>query len=436
MPHSRPERDEPGGRAARAPRRVGLVRVAFDVITQHPVTCVIALALLTRLAAALAVGGGFRFFDETEYIDAAQRLLVGQGFAPKYMKEPAYAVLLGILMSPLPGNLLFLRLAQAVVATLGVVLVFAVGRRFFGHVPALLAALCYALDPLSVVAAALFYPEALAAVALLAAVLSTLNAVRDDRLGWSATAGALLGVLIQLRAVALVLLPVLMAWSILGLPAATLRRRTLHALTIAAVAGLALVPWTYRNYVVHGRLVLVSLSGSFNAPVRWRPEAKQSGLASSLVRRIYDDPTVFVQRTLQQFGYFWELSPTRLLADDPQWRAGAHQIDERLPADANFTPSLRDGVSAVSFGFELLFALLGVLVASLRRIRGSGLLVALVIAYALGFSLFFAKMRYRITVLPEVFMFAGVGIAMAWEAVRTVRIGTNRNAVLRKESHS
>jgi 4-amino-4-deoxy-L-arabinose transferase-like glycosyltransferase len=405
-------------------------------MAQQPVTSVLALALLARLAAALAVGGVFHFFDETEYVDAARQLLAGQGFAPKYVKEPAYPVVLGILMSPLSDSLLFLRLAHAVAAALGAVLVFAVGRRFFGELPALLAALCYALDPLSVVAAALLYPEALAAVVLLAAILSTLNALRDDHLGWSAAAGALLGVLIQLRAVGLVIPPVLMAWVILALPAARLQRRVLHALTIAAVAGLVLAPWTYRNYLVHGGLVPVSRSGSFNAPVRWRPEAKQSGLVSTLVRRISDDPSAFVERTVEQFGYFWELSPSRLLTDDPQWRAGSHGMDQRLPADASFSPSLRDRVSAVSFGFELLFALLGVLVAARRGIRGSAVLVAVVIAYALGFSLFFAKMRYRITVLPEVFMFTGVGIAMAWELVATLRIGAARSTVVGKESHS
>jgi hypothetical protein len=438
MPHTRLQRCDPSISAAVESRdwRLGGVRVPVDVVLQRPVATVFALALLARLVAALAVGSGFRFFDETQYVDTAHRLLAGQGFERNYMKEPAYAVLLGILMSPLPSDLLSLRLAHAVIAALGCVLVFVVGRRIFGQVPALFGALCYALDPLSVIAAALLYPEAFAAIALLGAILATLNAARDDRLAWSGVAGALLGLLIQLRAVGLVLPPVLMAWAVLALRGASLRRRLLHAVTIGAMCALVLMPWTYRNYQVHGRLVAVSLSGSSNAPLRWRPEAKQSGLATSIVHRIYDDPTAFAQRTLQQFGYFWELSPSRLLTDDPKWRAGSHEADDRLPTDATFSPSLRDHVSAVSFAFELAFALLGVLVAWRRGVRETWGLLVLVSAYALGFSLFFAKLRYRITVLPEVFMFTGVGLAMAWEAAARLGIGVHSHATTGKESHS
>lgn len=429
---------EPSGGAALVSRNRGIgdVRGAVDAILRHPATSILALALLIRLVAALMVGSGFRFVDETEYVDAAQRLMIGQGFEPNYEKEPAYAILLGTLMSSLPRDLLCLRLAHAAVAALGCVLVFLVGRRIFGQVPAALAALCYALDPLSVIAAVLLYPEAFAAMALLGVVLAALNAVRDDRLAWSAAAGVLLGVLIQLRAVGLVLPPILMGWTILVLRGAPLRRRLLHAVTIGALSGLVLMPWTYRNYEVHGRLVPVSLSGASNAPVRWRSEARGSGLATSMLHRIYDDPAAFVQRTRQQFGYFWELSPSRLLTDDPQWRAGAHEIDGRVPADPSFSPSLRDRVSALSSGSELGFALLGVLVAARRRVREAGLLLALVLAYALGFSLFFAKLRYRVVVLPEVFMFTGVGLATVWQTAARVGIGAYEHFAVRKESHS
>jgi hypothetical protein len=227
-----------------------------------------------------------------------------------------------------------------------------------------------------------------------------------------------------------------MAWVAIVLRGTPMRRRLLHAVTIGAMCGLVLVPWTYRNYQVHGHLVPVSLSGASNAPVRWRSEARGSGLATSTLHRISDDPAAFVQRTLQQFGYFWELSPSRLLTDDPQWREGAHERDERLPTDPTFSPSLRDRVSALSFGFELAVALLGVLVAARRRPRETALLLALVLAYALGFSLFFAKLRYRIAVLPEVFLFTGVGLATIWQAAARMGIEPNEHAVVRRESHS
>ena len=70
-------------------------------------------------------------------------------------------------------------------------------------------------------------------------------------------------------------------------------------------------------------------------------------------------------------------------------------------------------MSAVSFGAELVLALVGLALVGRTRWRRALLPLAVILAFALAHALFVATLRYRITVLPLVFLFAGVGVEKA-----------------------
>jgi hypothetical protein len=82
-------------------------------------TAVVLIALVPRTVAALALGNSFHFADEAGYADAARRLLSGEGFGDSYRGVPGYPALLALLGAPAPSAVVWLRLAQAVVAALG-----------------------------------------------------------------------------------------------------------------------------------------------------------------------------------------------------------------------------------------------------------------------------------------------------------------------------
>jgi hypothetical protein len=125
-----------------------------------------------------------------------------------------------------------------------------------------------------------------------------------------------------------------------------------------------------------------------------------------------------VARLTRQFGQFWELAPTRMVTDDPFRRRELHERDPRLEVQPLFPRRTRDLVSAASFTLELVLALVGITVAVRAHRRPALLILGVIFAWAMGYALFVAKLRYRIPILPLLFLFTGAGAAAAQSLMR------------------
>jgi 4-amino-4-deoxy-L-arabinose transferase-like glycosyltransferase len=373
---------------------------------------IVVIALIVRMLLAVALGGGFHFADEIRYVDAARQLWTDGGFGSDYSRVPGYPVLLALLGGPWQ-SVLWLRLAQAAVAGAGAALTFMLADRCAGRTAALAAAIVYALDPLTAFAAGLLYPEATAALLFAGAVLAAMSATRRDSAARAALTGALLGTLALFRPVALALVPVTAAWIAVVSPGPA-ARRVGHAATVVLVWLVVLAPWTYRNYQLRGQFVPVSLTGTRGAALS--PEMQeQQGLAGALVSEAASDPVRVAWRMAREFGHFWELVPERLVTDSPAVREALHRRNPGLPTTPVAPEGLRNTVAAVASVVEFLLAIIGLIALWRAHRRETVLLVGMVLVFALGHSLFVGKIRYRITVLPAVFVFVGTGVAVLWQ---------------------
>jgi hypothetical protein len=137
-----------------------------------------------------------------------------------------------------------------------------------------------------------------------------------------------------------------------------------------------------------------------------------------MARWAWHNPANLVSRVFRQFLQFWELAPTRLTTDNAAQREELHLQDPRLEVRSLFSQKLRDSVSTASSLLELLLALTGIGIVLRTRWRATLLLLSVILAWAIGYALFVAKIRYRIPVLPLVFLFTGAGAAAAWASVR------------------
>ena len=380
-----------------------------------PIAAIVFVALAIRLLLAAVLGDRFHFADETIYVDAARWLWRGDGFGPDYVRVPGYPVLLAALGGPW-GSVLWLRLAQAALAAGGAALTFVLADRLAGRGAALGVAIVYALDPLMAFSAGLLYPEAGAALILAAAVLAAVQAVRRDSGGWAALTGVLLGLeLVGRGALARGRGGAAGIAAAASLPPA---RRARHAAAAVLTCVLVLLPWTYRNYQLRGRIVPVSLAGTAVAGIS-AEAAERRGVVATLVGQVLSDPREVGKRVVRELGHFWELYPERVQTDHLEVREALHQVNPRLPTTPLAPAGLRNVVAAVASGTEFLLALLGLVVLWRRCRREAVLLAGLVLVFALGHSLFVGKIRYRITVLPLVFVFAGAGVATLGARVTT-----------------
>jgi hypothetical protein len=107
-----------------------------------------------------------------------------------------------------------------------------------------------------------------------------------------------------------------------------------------------------------------------------------------------------------------------MTTDNAAQREALHRLDPRVSVEPLFSRELRDRVSAISFALELCLALVGIVVVARTQWRQVLLPVAVILAYAAGYALFAAKFRYRIPVLPLLFLFTGVGAAALYSLLR------------------
>ena len=363
----------------------------------------VALARGVRLLAALVIGDRAYFPDETDYVDAAHALLAGHGFGADYYRGPIYPVLLAGLSILLPGPLGALRAAQGILAALGTLLVVGLAERIFGRRTALLAGVLYALDPLLVVSSVLLYPETFTTLVILMLAHTALTATRDSRLRVSLAAGLALAVAVQLRPIAAALLPAVVLW----IAARAGAGRVAHATTLVAACVAGLAPWMAVNHQIYGRILPEAMSNVRDAQGIGR--AVEQGTSGLVAERAAHDPLAFLRRSAREFAHFWEPYPQRLATDDAAYRARLHGGDARIATNPLVRPGLRDTVSAVSFGAELLLAVCGLVVGWRTRRAETVLLALLVFSYAIGCTLYYAKARYRIPVLPYILTFSALG---------------------------
>lgn len=370
---------------------------------------VVGVGVVARIAVAVLLGDRFHFADEAIYVDAAGRIAHGGALGAQYRSVPGYPFMLAALRTMAPPGILGLRVAQATVTAAGGALVVALAGTLVGLRAAVAAGLLYALDPLLAVSGSLLYPDAVAAVLLAALVLAGSTTGPGSTAGRAAAIGIGLGALALLRPAALATVPVLAAWVAAGVGGAA-RRRVLHATLVVAACALALAPWTYRNYRLHGALAPIAVAGTHTAPVA-PADVQAHGLTGALLREAVEHPWMLAAHVGREFLHFWELYPQRLSTDNDERRAQLHADDPRLPTEATFPAALRDRVATVASTVELGLALLGLGVLWRERRAHAVLLVALMVALGLAYALFIGKTRYRIPVVPLLLVLAGAGAA-------------------------
>jgi 4-amino-4-deoxy-L-arabinose transferase-like glycosyltransferase len=364
------------------------------------VTTAVRWALVVGVALRLAFGlaywtGKPLTNDEREYLALAVNVAQGRGFRPeppwesgppisdvqRFGRAPGYPLFLAPLTlldadlraGRMPADVpAAVKIAQALLGGVGIVLLAAIVRRTAGARAGAVAAWLAALFPPLVWMPAYALSEALYSAIALACVwwLGTVtDAAREDGLarrslgegGWRlAGAGLAAGIGALTRPTMLFFLP--FAAVLLVARAADRRAGIVRAAVFGAAALAAIAPWTLRNAIVHGRFVLIASEGGVtfwtgnhreaigegdlaaNPHLKLRNaefRARHAGLSEEALEPLYyaealgfirEDPLRWLGLEVRKFWYTWvPFGPSYRLHSSRYFRTSAIAVLAILP---------------------------------------------------------------------------------------------------------
>jgi 4-amino-4-deoxy-L-arabinose transferase-like glycosyltransferase len=368
------------------------------------------LALFTRGVFISTQQEGFYFPDSVRDFQAAKNLIVNAEFGPDYDRAPAYPVFLVAVFTLFGESILAVRIVESLMGALLAVMIATLGKRAGGEVVGTIAGTLWSIYPLGVFLAGLVYPTTLATTLLACGVWYVLPDPQEE---FSARRIFFGGIFFGLAAltipVALLTIVFIAAWVFCWS-----RRSPFLLISLLLLgAALSLVPWTVRTFFVHGQLVAVQ-------PVEQHlPRIPNTGsnVPISRLERILQRPDLFAVHFGRQFLGFWQLYPDRIKMSKPGYRQRLHNAQPRLVKETVYRPGLLINlVSILSTGPVLLFGILGAGAMWLKGVRRElSMLVAMIFSFAVGYSLFVGKIRYRIPVEPYIIILGAFGITQTWQ---------------------
>jgi tetratricopeptide (TPR) repeat protein len=416
---------------------------------------IFAIALVVRLVYLLQLRASpyFPFYigDARGYHDWAQRIAAGDWLGQEvFYQAPLYPYFLGSLYALFTDDILFVRICQAILGSLGCVLLADTARRLFSARAGVLAGLMMALYAPAIFFDGLIQKSALDLFFLALALWLIVRATgQGSRAPWFG-AGLAIGALVLCRENALVFVVAILAW--LGLTSLRQGRRQL-AFAALFVVGLLTVlsPVALRNTVVGGGFHLTTsqfgpnfyIGNNEHADGTYRPLRPGRGS----VRYERRDATELAEQALgrelspAEVSRYWTGRALAYVTEQPAdwlrlllrkswlaWNAIELEDSEDFYTYAEWSWPLWSLAKVWHFGVLAPLAALGICV-TWRDRRNLALLYLMTVAYAAGVAAFYVFARYRYPLVPFLVLFAAGGMSQLVPFLRSATRGAVSCAV-------
>ncbi len=367
--------------------------------------------------------------DSAYYHSIAENLLRGQGYSrngvePTRFRTPTYPVFLATVYLLFGHSLKAVVYVQAFLGALTCLLTYFLANYVFGRRSGLIAALIVASYPALVYYDNRILRESITTLLLIGSVLMVVDRPQLQRsTSRLLVTGALLALLTLCRPEML-----FVSCVIIYLVARPFRhpRFLRQILLILLPISMVWIPWTVRNYVTFGTLspVRTSLGGALWFGSRWAdiggddhtPEARQA--LQKETREIADVPEASIERRFQEEA-FLDMRERPAWYLHMIWRKltffwkDANGVNRTLPA---IHPLLARTVNAYYYSLILL-ALVGA-IAGRRRSDWVMPLVGVIFTFMMTYVLLHVRNRYRVPVLPFLFVFSAGGFWILYDNLK------------------
>jgi 4-amino-4-deoxy-L-arabinose transferase-like glycosyltransferase len=333
-----------------------------------------------------------------------------------------YPLVLAAIYALFGQHIVAIRLVQAVMGACIAVLIALIAHRIGSKSAGILAGVLWSAYPLAVFIAGLEYPVTVTALLLAVAVLCMMTNVQHALgAGRVVLGGFLFGAAALATPATIAAVLATTCWILYW---QSTRRFVLVTLFLLVVT-LSLTPWTIRNLYAYGEIAIVDprLTHPWGRPAQQEGVINES-LLDRRIKTLLQSPGTFVVRFVKEFGHFWELYPTRVLMSYQSYREELHERNARVVKQTIFGTNYTDLISIISTGPMFLFALIGTGALWVQKDRrpGLSLLCMTILSFALGYSLFFGKTRYRLPVEPYIIILSAYGLERTWSLLAGQRL--------------
>jgi 4-amino-4-deoxy-L-arabinose transferase-like glycosyltransferase len=381
-------------------------------------------ALAVRVGYVSFLDEGYYFSDFRVYERAALSLMQSHGFDPDYNRPPLYPLFLAANYMVLGEHFITVRLIQALLGAYCSVLIYVIGVRLLGPRAGAIAAGISVFYPYYVFLSGLLYPTLITTLLLIAVLFFSLRGWEDKSPLHFLLAALCLGMATMATPVSLAFLPCLVGALLLRRGMSWWRRLSTTGLMLLIMAG-CILPWTAYYYHRHGQIILVDARAERHMPDlagNESPENHSKGPLGRVESMVTHPGRAFV-RVGSEFLHFWTFIPDRVVTKDEDYRQQRHAEDARLITNHELTAPWLDYVSILTYGPVFILAIMGLIV-HLKRRRILILPLMLLLSQALGYSLFFTQVRYRLPVEFCLMLFAAGGAAAIYDKLHRTTVNS------------
>lgn len=360
-------------------------------------------------AAILLSGDRIKSFDEGAFQVLADNLATSGRYADHNDKITAFrAPGLVFFLTPFSAlglEIVGMRLANATLIGLGLVLVYHLLARKAGPLAGLIAVMLIPAWPVVIYAGTTLYPQTLGAFLLVLTVYLLDVLVGSDRLQHAIWTGLSYGAMLLTIPIVLLLWPVFAGYILWQSP-----RKLTHVVVFTVVAASLVGSWTYRNYAAFGHFIPVATSSGYNLLAGNSPGARyntslevrfpeyvytelsgkseaeaNSIMTKAAIKEITADPGRIAILYLGKFLHWFDFSNT--LLSDQQLEGGASAL----------APSTRDVILFFTYLTIILPLVAHIIHArSYPFTRLELLFLTLWITSGLAYAIFFTRVRFRL----------------------------------------
>ena len=401
---------------------------------------IIGIGIFLRLMLIFAFPeiGNPKIMDAINYDAIAISLSEGNGFclyeAPTAFVAPLFPFYLSIIYSIFGQNYLVVKILSAILWGVSIFLIFLIGKEIFNEWVGLVTSLIIAIHPELIGISTFIYTETLNILLLCLSIYILAKGLKSDKddKKYFILSGFILGLSTLCKGTTMLFPFFLFGIFILE---SGLRKKIVPLLFFIACFGLAILPWTIRNYIQFDMVLPIATGGGetlwtgsyipFDGEYRYEQTREKieelttgismierdSKLMAEAKKNIKENPAGFAKLFVKKIYRFW----IKVYEDIP---SGSKR-------GSNFV--IKFGLFMIHFPI-LILALIGIYMSNIRK-KEVLLLLSLLFYYTMIHAVTLAVPRYRLPVMPFLIMFSSVVIVDI--VFRLIKKGdTNNNEMM------